>query len=311
MFDLHELAQRGRVTEYDYEIAATVTYERIEKGLSPSEINYSWSRETYNVGELIRGERPSARTPLVTRRMLDNKSQQVTQALQRRLQEASEEQLLGIQGPDFGDRAREEIDELIELCDARTNSAHSDEDFAKAAEELAKLQQIDPGREEIEALGERLKERHAQQQGWKEEAAKQRPTSKVARRRFYEAEAAKQQLGAGEPVYVPALRTLSAEERALVEARARALAARNVPRGGRLLSVTVDIAKPEPIERLTERLPDVTITYSYLEALNARGIPAERIDQISISHEELLAGDEAADRKPVVVTPERVGYTTT
>lgn len=309
LFDLHELAQRGQVSEYDYEIAATVTFERIEKGPSPSDINHSWRRETYNVGELIRGERPSTRTPLVTRRMLDSKSEQVTQALRGRLQEAAEEQLLGIRGPDFSDRAREEIDQLITLCETRIETARSDEDFAKAAEELAKLQQVDQGRDEIDALAERLGERYAQQQRWKEEAARDRPTSKDAARRYYEAEAVKQQLGASGAVSLPAIRALSAEERALVEARGKALAAQNVPRGGRLLSVTVDIAAPQPAERLTGRLPDVTITYSYLEALNARGIPAERIDQLSISHEELLAGDEAADRKPVVVPRARGDYT--
>jgi len=299
-FEMHELAQRGQISAYDYEIAVTITHERLEKGMSFSDINYSFSRDTYNVGELIRGERPATRTPVATRRMLDDKSQKVTQELQRRMQEAAAEQTLGISGPDVGTRARDPIDELIEICRVRINTAQTDEDFAKAGEELSKLQQVEERREEIDALFELFNERFAKHKAWQEKAAKERPTSQVARKRHIEAEASKQLVGVGEPVEVPAVKKLSAEERALIEARAKSMAARHVPKGGRLLSVTVKILEPGPQDLLVLELPDVEVTFSYLEGLDTRGIPSKRQDSFSVKHEELLSGEEDSARGPVV-----------
>jgi hypothetical protein len=306
-FDVHELAQAGQLGEYDYEIAVTITHERIEKGLAPADINYSWSRDTYNVGELIRGERP-ARTPIATRAMLDSRSKAITQELQQGLSEVAAEQTLGINREGFPADIRAGIDRLIELCRTRIVTARTDEDFAKAQEELVKLQQIDERREEIEALFALFKECFAKYKAWQEQAAKRRPSSKVDQKRYYEAEAAKQLVGAGGAVEVPTVKKLSAEERALVEARARSLAARQVPKAGRLLAVTVEFLEPGPQDQLVLELPDVQITFSYLESLGARGIPTERRDSFAVRHEELLAGEEAVARTPVVAAPGRTGY---
>jgi hypothetical protein len=301
-FDTHEYAKGEQITEYDLEVVATITYERISKGTLPSDINFSWSRDTHNVGELIRGERP-ARTPLATRAMLDQKTQKIDKSLRERLSESAARQLLGIPDEDPEARIRETVEELINLCRTRIDTARTNQDLAKALEDIQKLQFVGVDSKVVVALNERLGQRYAELNAWQEEAAKKRPSSPVAQMRYYRTEETKQLLGVGSLVEVAPVKKLTKEERALIESRAKLWAARQVPKGGQLLSVDVEIQEPEEANQLVVKLPDVKITLHYREGIGARGLPAERHDSWEISHRDLLAEQIPEPRTPVVSAP--------
>lgn len=301
-FDTHEYAQGEQITEYDLEAVATITYERIDKGTLPSDINFSWSRDTYNVGELIRGERP-ARTPLATRAMLDQKTQEIERSLREELSESAARQLLGIPDENPEARMRKTVEELIDLSRTRIDTARTNQDFAKAMENLRNLQLLGANSEVVLTLNERLARRYAEVNAWQEEAAKKRPSSPVAQMRYYRTEETKQLLGVGGLVEVAPAKKLTKEERALIESRAKLLAARQVPKGGQLLSVNVEILELKQADPLFPKFPDVQIEFHYLEGIDARGLPLERVDGLSVPHQDLLAEQPPEQRRPVVPAP--------
>jgi len=301
-FDTHEYAKGEQITEYDLEAVATITYERIGKGTLPSDINFSWSRDTYNVGELIRGERP-ARKPLATRAMLDQKTQEIERSLREELSERAERQLLGIPGEDSEARARKIAEELIPLCQTRIDTARTNQDFAKALENIQNLQLVGADSEVVLTLNERLAQRYAEVNAWQEEAAKKRPSSPVAQMRYYRTEETKQLLGVGGLVEVAPVKKLTKEERALIESRAKRWAASQVPKGGQLLSVNVEILELSRADPLFPKFPDVQIIFHYREGIDARGLPREMVGGLSVPHQDLLAEQQPEQRRPVVSAP--------
>jgi hypothetical protein len=239
---------------------------------------------------------------MATRAMLDRKSKELDDKIVSELGSMAKYQQMGIDDPSAEERIKKLVDDLKGIVRQRINIAQKEEDFAKAADDIAKIQQINPGgddREVDELLG-LLSDRYSEKFKWVEEAAKERPQSIVNLRRRMDVAAKEQALGSEGLVDTSLLpRKLTDTERTVIERRAKAMAQENVPKGWVLVSAKVDITdRTEYGNLLVTRIPNVTIEATYREDMGVRGIPRVWSDAWSVTSEELLE-EQKQTRRPV------------
>jgi hypothetical protein len=301
-FQLDAIGGPGeQLTEADIEVAATITYERLDKQqrTRPQDINYSWSEDVCTLGELL--QLPTAtRRPVVTSAMLDRSEKQVRAEIRQELADRARRQTVGEEGADAEGEVSQLVARLVELTEARIATARTEEDCRKALESISDLQTLGAPEEVSRRLTDAVATQYETIKAWTRQAAEDRPASSVAQLRQVRAAESLQLLGVEEPVNLPtAPARWSPEERQRIEARARELAAENTPRGCSLVGVDVQIEERRGPTLEVARLPDVTIMAQYRRELGERGLPVISAEGWTVRSADLLGG-VVRSREPVV-----------
>jgi hypothetical protein len=292
-FDVESATDSQNLVASEVGVSATVTYEKIDKSADRSRFNYSWTRVSYSLDELIQPEQVAqqpTRRPVVSRAMLDDMTRRQDSETIMTLSSMAEKQGKGEDTALEEGHLQQITNERKNLTARRLDIATTNEDFAKVAEEIAKIQSVDfgPSDPEVDRLSRSLGEKYATQKKWIPEAAKARPDSAVAQKRLQDERSTLQLLGQDESPEVSTTRTPTAEERVSIERQARAIAEHEAGRRkGELVSVTVSIEDPGlDAGGLLSNGWIVSMIATY-RVVNERGLPCMEIEK-SVHRSELL-----------------------
>lgn len=287
----------------EFEVTATITFEKQEKNTETTATNYSWGMANYGLVELLGTTQKPTRRPVSSREVLDRRTGEANERLRVW---ASDRSKALMRDPTADEAPRElvaTIDELRTIGGDWADVAVTEDDLRKGLGIVATLQQLgeDAG---AEKLMSRLIDRRRETTNWIRRAARERPRSHVDRRRALQDMAIGQMLGTDNDDDLPSLptRELSKTQRLLIESRAQALAEASAPEGWTFVSAEVIV------ESLLDGTPSVSlvaaVTAHYREDLGVRGLPAEYSQYFWIPVEKLMVSDEAT-RGPIKKTRRR------
>lgn len=258
-----------QATSYeDVYVVATSTYKRIKEEPLPA-INYSSTRQTFVLSNLLYGDSSTGRRPIMSKQALDKRTRELDRKEKDRL--LGMEQNAMLEGePDFQEEMKAVIEERIRH--AKDRIAHlgdesSEEDYRDALSEVIKVQELSADPETID-LVRQVEEKH-------------RRKIKRAEKRL------RQKSPIRQPPEVGGAQYDSAElpvDRDAVLASVRKLVEANKPRGHTIQSVDIGFSHLQSVGWV------VAVTVVYV-VMNRRGLPSSMPTYFDISLQDLLADE--------------------